>query len=153
MGNYCVFAIVLLTFITVAFMWLDLRRTDSEILRRLDGRVPGEPVPVAPSYAPFKPGQCAADACAWHEAQEERRALAEDVGALVGRVDGLGTAGRAPPSARRAWVACSTDGERIGEPATLPAHVDRLALNEDEEDVAWSPRESGVWPGPRGDGG
>jgi hypothetical protein len=85
------------------------------ILRELDGRAPGEPLPSAPSYPPLQPGQCAEDARAYLA-----RARAEDVGAMTGRVE-MGQPGMASPAARRrAWVPCSPDGSRVGDVEPTP---------------------------------
>ncbi len=129
--TYVVLAGVLLTLAVVVAMWLDVRSSESEILRRLDGRKPGEPLPTVPCYPPRTPQQYAADA----------RAFAEQ----HARVDPSFGAYK-PVDVTRDSDAMSTSAISPDEPIEMRALGGEPALWEDDNRAAWEPSQSGTWP-------
>ncbi len=125
--------------VVLAVIAVDVHRgvgIGAEILRFLDGRKPGEPLPTVPCYPPRTPQQYAADA----------RAFAEQ----HARVDPSFGAYK-PVEVTRDSDAMSTSAISPDQPIEMRALGGEPALWEDDNRPAWEPSKSGTWP--KGGGG
>ncbi len=136
-GSLGIGMLVLLTVIAC-----DVRRgvgIGAEILRAIDGRAPGDSVPVVPRYPPFKPGECAADARAF----AERQAKIDPTFGAFEPVEVTRDDTPIPPSLSPDTLVELRAMHRTA--MEVPPYRPTPALGEDEDDGPRWMHESGTW--------